>query len=157
MFTQTTIATFIAAQTLFLLFFLTPVTTQAQTSTAARSSFHVNRGQARYASGKWEQAIADFDTALIIDPRNAAIFNARGLVWLALKDYGLAIRDFNQAIKLAPDFATAYANRGLARLQQGRESKASEDFARSFELDESSRAYVVDLKGNNAQQVSAHR
>ena len=157
MFTKTTIATFIATQTLFLLFSLTPVTAQAQTSTAAQASFYANRGQARYASGKWEQAIADFDTALIIDPRNAAIFNARGLTWLAMKDYGLAIRDFNQAIKLAPEFATAYANRGLTRLQQGREAKASEDFARCVVLDERLRASVEELRGNSARQLTARR
>jgi tetratricopeptide (TPR) repeat protein len=74
-----------------------------------------------------------------------------------MNNYGLAVRDFNQAIKLAPDFVAAYANRGLARLRQGREAKASQDFARCFELDESLRAYVKELKGNNSRQVVARR
>lgn len=156
MFTKTIFATFIAAQTLFALLILTTATARAQTSTAA-ARFYAQRGNARYASEKWEQAIADYDTALSIDPRNAAGFNARGLTWLALKDYGLAIRDFNQAIKLAPDFAAAYANRGLARLRQGREAKASQDFARCFELDESLRAYVEELRSNGARQLTARR
>lgn len=156
MFTKTTIATFITAQALFALLILATATAQAQTTTAA-ARFYAQRGNERYAQDKLEQAIADYDTALAIDPRNAAVFNARGLTWLALKDYGLAIRDLNQAIKLAPDFAAAYANRGLARLRQGREAKASQDFAACFELDESLRTYVEELRSNGERLLTARR
>ncbi len=157
MFTKTIFATFIAAQVLFALLILTTATAQAQTSTTAGARFYAHRGNARHAGEKWEKAIADYDRALAIEPRNAAVFNARGLTWLALKDYGLAIRDFNQAIRLAPDFAAAYANRGLARLRQGRETKASQDFARCFELDERWRAYVEELRNNGEQRLTARR
>jgi len=149
MFTKTIFATFIATQILFALTILATSTAQAQTFTGAR--FYLNRGNDRYAQGKWKQAIADYDTAITFEPRNAAIFNARGLAWLEMKDYGLAIRDFNRAIKLAPDLAAAYANRGLARLRQGQEAKASQDFIKCLKLDESLRAYVAELKSKNAQ------
>ncbi len=155
MFTKTIFATFIAAQVLFALLILTAAAARAQTSTAAR--FHEHRGQARYASEKWEQAIADYDRALAIEPRNAAVFNARGLAWLAMNNYGLAIRDFNQAIKLAPDFAAAYANRGLARMKQKQNAKAARDFAKCIELDERLRAHVEDLKRGADREVAIHR
>jgi len=156
MFTQTTLVTFTAIQTLFVLFFLIPAPVQAQTATPASASFYANRGQERYASGKLEKAISDFDRVLVLEPRNSAILNARGLTWLALKDYGMAIRDFNQAIKLSPKLATAYAHRGLARLRQGHEAKASGDFAQCIELDESLRAYVEELKSNGAPRLTVH-
>ena len=155
MCTQTTLAMSIAVQTLFLLFFLIPAPAQAQTNTAA--SFYANRGQERYAGGKLEKAISDFDRVLIMEPRNPSLLNARGLTWLGLKNYGMAIRDFNQAIKLTPELATVYAHRGLARLRQGREAKASADFAKCIELDESLRAYIEELKGNGAPRLAIHR
>ena len=148
MFTKTIFATFMAAPTLCALLTLTTVTAPAQPSTAA-ARFYAQRGQERHAQGKWKQAIADYDRVLAIEPRNAAVFNARGLTWLALEDYGLALRDFNQAIKLAPDFAAAYAHRGRARLQQKQEAKAARDFAKCVELDASLRAYVEELKSHN--------
>jgi tetratricopeptide (TPR) repeat protein len=149
MLTKTIFATFIATQILLAPTILASPTAQAQALKGA--SFYLNRGKDRYAQGKWKQAIADYDTALNFEPRNAAIFNARGLAWLEMKDYGLAIRDFNRAIKLAPDLAAAYANRGLARLRQGQESKASQDFNKCLELDESLKAYVEELRSKNAR------
>ena len=148
MFKKTFFAIFIATQILFALTILATSTAQAQTS--ARAPFYLNRGKDRYAQGKWKQAIADYDTALTFEPRNPAIFNARGMAWLEMKDYGLAIRDFNRAIKLAPNLATAYANRGLARLRQGQEAKASQDFNKCLELDGNLKDYVEELKSKNA-------
>lgn len=157
MSTENIFATVIAAPILCALLILTTATALAQTATTAGARFYAQRGHERHAQGKWHQAIADFDRALIIEPRNAALFNARGLTWLALEDYGLAVRDFNQALKLAPDWALAYAHRGLARLRQGREAKATEDFARCFELDESWRAYVAEISSNGQQRLTMRR
>lgn len=157
MFTKTTLATSIAVQTLILLFFLAPAPASAQTAAPAPSNFYANRGQQRYASGKLEKAISDLDRVLIMEPRNSAILNARGLAWLAMKDYGMAVRDFNQAIKQTPELATAYAHRGLARLRQGHEAKASADFAKCIELDGSLRTYVEELKSNGAPRLAIHR
>jgi tetratricopeptide (TPR) repeat protein len=157
MVTKNIFATLIAAPILCALLLLTTATALAQTPTTAGVRFYTQRGHERHAQGKWQQAIADFDRALAIEPRNAALFNARGLTWLALKDYGLAVRDFNQALKLAPDCAMAYAHRGLARLRQGREAKAAADFARGFALDESLRAYVAEMSSNGQQRLTMRR
>ncbi|HMV48714.1 MAG TPA: tetratricopeptide repeat protein [Blastocatellia bacterium] len=160
MFPKTTVATFTAA---LLLFVLPAGPAQAQALKAKDSGkeagidFYVNRGQARYADGKLRLAIADFDRALVSDPRNVAVLNSRGLAWLALKDYGMAIRDFNQAIKLSPELASAYANRGLARSRQGHNTKAAQDFTKSIELDKSMKAYVEEMKNKGAIPVPSHR
>lgn len=156
MFTKTLLATLITVQTLFFLSLPASAAAQSQATPADSASFYINRGLARYDGGKWKKAIADFDTVLIRDPHNSAIFNARGLSRLALKDYGMAIRDFNQAIKLDSEFAKAYANRGLARLRQGQEAKASQDFAQCAELDGRLRPYVEDLKSNRTSRSTAH-
>lgn len=152
MFTKITLATLISVQTFF--FLSLPISTfaQSQAKSDDSASFYINRGLARYESGKWKKAIADFDTVLIRDPHNSTIFNARGLAWLALKEYGMATRDFNQAIKLDPGFAKAYANRGLAQLRQKHEAKASQDFAKCLELDGTLKSYVEELKGNGSQK-----
>ena len=157
MVTKNIFATVIAAQVLCALLILTTATALAQTATTAEARFYAQRGHERHAQGRLMQAIADYDRALISEPRNAALFHARGLTWLALKDYGLAVRDFNQAIKLAPDLAAAYAHRGLTRLWQGHEAKATDDFARCFELDRSLRAYVEEMRSNGQQRLTARR
>ena len=152
MFTKTIFATLMAVQTLF--FLSLPISTfaQSQAKSDDSASFYINRGLARYDSGKWKKAIADFDTVLIRDPHNSVIFNARGLAWLQLNEYGMATRDFNQAIKLNQGFAKAYAHRGLAQLRQKHEAKASQDFAKCLELDGSLKSYVEELKNKGLQK-----
>ena len=59
-----------------------------------------NRGLARYESGDYEGAIADFNKAIELNPEFALTYNKRGIVKCELEDYEGAISDFNQAIEL---------------------------------------------------------
>jgi tetratricopeptide (TPR) repeat protein len=57
-----------------------------------------------------DRAIADYDTALRLDPTLADIFNARGELWRRKGDRPRALRDFGAAINLNPDHPTARGN-----------------------------------------------
>jgi tetratricopeptide (TPR) repeat protein len=57
-----------------------------------------------------DRAIADYDTALRLDPTLADIFNARGELWRRKGVRPRALADFAAAIKLNPDQAAARAN-----------------------------------------------
>jgi tetratricopeptide (TPR) repeat protein len=62
--------------------------------------------------GKYKEALADLDKAIILDPESARAYNSRGI----LKDEKLddapgAQADLDQAIKLAPKYAEAYNSR----------------------------------------------
>ncbi|MBR0933247.1 tetratricopeptide repeat protein [Bradyrhizobium jicamae] len=57
-----------------------------------------------------DRAIADYDTALRLDPTLADAHNARGELWRRKGDRPKAIADFGAALKLNPDHAAARAN-----------------------------------------------
>ncbi len=59
-------------------------------------------------------AIADYNEAIRLAPKDAAAFLNRGFVYAAKQDYDRAIADYSEAIRLAPKDAAAFFNRGLA-------------------------------------------
>ena len=62
----------------------------------------------------YDKAIADYDEAIELDPKDAVAYNNRGVAWYAKNEYDKAIADFNEAIRLDPEDAVAYINRGNA-------------------------------------------
>lgn len=63
-----------------------------------------------------DAAIADYDSALWLDPTLPDIFNARGELWRRKGERPRAVADFGAALKLNPDHPAARANhRSLAQ------------------------------------------
>ena len=60
----------------------------------------------------YEQAIADFNHALILDPNNGKIYSERGRVYSEWRDFDKAFEDHNKAINLNPNDASSYTMRG---------------------------------------------
>ena len=81
---------------------------------------YYNRGNAYLDLEKFKEALADYEKALKLDPKNPGIIHNRGLAHLGLGQADLALEDFNQALVLAPKFALAQYNRGRALEQLGR-------------------------------------
>jgi tetratricopeptide (TPR) repeat protein len=80
---------------------------------------YLNRGLAEKSKGKLNEAIADFDKATQLNPKDPTIYLNRGVA-RQLRDYeprgdARAVADFDQAIKLKPDYAEAYSKRADAR------------------------------------------
>ncbi|MDA9968356.1 tetratricopeptide repeat protein [Salibacteraceae bacterium] len=69
--------------------------------------------------GEYKSAIADFTTAIRLDPDDASAYYNRGLAYDDLGEYKSAIADYTTAIRLDPDFASAYYNRGIAKENAG--------------------------------------
>jgi tetratricopeptide (TPR) repeat protein len=61
---------------------------------------------------EYEQAIADFDRAIVLDPDYAKPYNNQGVAYRNLGDYERALTDYDRAIALDPDYGSAYRNRG---------------------------------------------
>ena len=59
---------------------------------------------------QYDRAIADYDTALQLDPAQADAFNRRGEVWHKKGDRPHALADFGAAIRLDPEHSSARAN-----------------------------------------------
>jgi eukaryotic-like serine/threonine-protein kinase len=72
------------------------------------------RGLAYYSEQNYDQAISDFDQAIVLDPQYAFAFNNRGRAHYAKKDYDHAISNYDEAIRLDPKYSFAFTNRGRA-------------------------------------------
>ena len=84
--------------------------------------------------GDYKGAIADFDTAIRLNPDDATAYNTRGVAKGKLGQHFDAIADFDNAIRLNPDDATAYNNRGLAKARLNRISEAKQDVRTALRL-----------------------
>ncbi len=87
-----------------------------------------------HVDGAVAEAVALYSSVLAVRP-TYAVYNHRGLAYIALSDYDKAAADFTAALELAPDQARAYTNRGIARRMAGRLDEAMGDLDRSLELD----------------------
>ncbi len=74
--------------------------------------------------GNYEQAIADYDSCLAIQPDDAGALHARGLAFEQMGQPDRALRDYQQATSTNPQLADTYINRGveLGRAGQFRQS-----------------------------------
>lgn len=99
-----------------------------------------NRGYYFLSEGKNEEAIADFNRAIDLDPANAHAYNLRGMANMHLSRNQEALRDFNKSIELKPDNAVAIVNRGWVLMNTSGGEEAFADFNRAIELDP---AYAV--------------
>ena len=94
-----------------------------------------SRGMAQERLENFEQAKADYNKAIEINPEYANAYNNRGNMKTEQADYEGAIEDYNKAIELNSQFVEAYCNRGIAKENLGNHHEALEDFDRAIELD----------------------
>ncbi len=66
---------------------------------------------------------------------SARIRTELGAVYYGLKQYGLALDELKLALNMDSSYAPAYGVRGLVNMALGRDTKATEDFERSLDLD----------------------
>lgn len=99
------------------------------------SAAYRNRGAAWRAKGEFDLAIANYDQAIRLDPKNGNGYGQRGLAWYDKKDYDRAIADYDLAIQINPKDSSAYNNRGNAWSEKGDHDRAISDYDRSIRLD----------------------
>ena len=83
---------------------------------------------------EWKLVLADIESAVKLEPENAAIYYNRGCVNFEMKEYGKAIEDFTKAIALDSHMAEAYYNRALVYLSMEQKEKALPDLSKAGEL-----------------------
>lgn len=88
-----------------------------------------------YFSEDINKAVADYNLAIMLDPKFALAYNSRGMVYREQKDDTKAISDFNKAIMLDPESAFAYNNRGRLHYDLHENNKAMTDYNKAIELD----------------------
>lgn len=101
---------------------------------------YTTRGQAFAKAGKTEEALAEFDRALALDPYNVPALYGRGLVYQGEKQHEQAIADFTAANGLTPQKAEPLLARATSYLAMDKTREAA------FDLDE-----AVQADSNNGQ------
>ena len=87
------------------------------------------------ATEDYNEAIADFDRAIALDPEHFDAHYRRGLGYSNIGNYDKAIADFDKDIDLNPDYAGAYYERGFAYLNKDDYGAAIVDLDKAIELD----------------------
>jgi tetratricopeptide (TPR) repeat protein len=96
---------------------------------------HTTRGQALARSGKTDEALAEFDKALDLDPNNAQALYGRGLLHQGEKQHQLAIDDFTAANGLTPQQAEPLLGRAISYLALDKAKEAAADLDEAVQAD----------------------
>jgi tetratricopeptide (TPR) repeat protein len=88
-----------------------------ETEKDERSKALLARAAAHARIGQVDRAIADYDDALRVEPKQPDALNARGELWRGKGDNRKALADFAAALKLKPDHAAARANHKALALE----------------------------------------
>jgi tetratricopeptide (TPR) repeat protein len=93
----------------------TSIARTVQSSTLAADDYFVSAYQ-KNEQGNYQEALADYDRAIALNPNYANAYYNRGLLKvLKLNDPQGALADFDQVITLNPNLAEAYVNRGFLK------------------------------------------
>jgi tetratricopeptide (TPR) repeat protein len=118
--------------------------------------FFVSQGADHHARGEIDRAIADYDKAIRLDPKNVAAYSGRGGAYYDKKEYDHAIADYDRAIMLG---AGAYIYRGYAYSAKGDFDHAIADSGQAIMLDPKSagaynnRCWARMIVGQQLQQA----
>jgi tetratricopeptide (TPR) repeat protein len=74
---------------------------------------HHEQGKAAFERQDYDQALAEFNEALRLDPNNGEVYIERGDVHIFRHEFDPAIADYGEAIRLDPNNKKAYRNRGF--------------------------------------------
>jgi|GEM_PF-692060 len=107
---------------------------------------YYNSGFIKLNQGDYEEAVADFDLVISIQPSDKAYFY-KGRAMLGLNKQEEALEQFTLAISLNNQFFYAYNNRGNVRFQLGDYQGAIEDFSETIRIN-SDYVFAYNNRGN---------
>ncbi|MBR7838940.1 tetratricopeptide repeat protein [Actinospica durhamensis] len=105
-----------------------------------RSVLHHNRAQLLASLGRLDEAMAEFDFVIGVDPYYPEYRFDRGNLHLRLGELEAALADYNHATRLGPPFPELFYNRGEARIALGDVAAAVTEFS-----------YVLDLEPDHLE------
>ena len=81
-----------------------------------------------------QEAMAEYDEAIRLNPMNRLAYYHRGTAYLDLGQYQPALHDYSEAIQFSPGDAEVYAARAFCYALLGRNGEAQQDVERAAEL-----------------------
>jgi tetratricopeptide (TPR) repeat protein len=128
-----------------------------------RAEALLNRGLAYSSRNEDGKAIADYSSAIKLNPQYAALYQSRGEAHFKSGDAKAAITDFDAVLKIDDQNALALHSRAAVHVHAGDNDAALADFARLLALDGADadafagRGLVFERKGNRAQAEADYR
>lgn len=83
-----------------------------------------SKGDGLYYQGKYEEAIASYNKAIVVDSQYAAAWNNKGVVLNEMGRYEEALQAYDKAIEANPKFVKAWNNKGVVLEKLGRNAEA---------------------------------
>ncbi len=83
---------------------------------------------------KFEQAMAELDEVIRLNPKDADAYERRGDFFSTFKEYKSAIRDYDVAIAINPKEELYWVSRGLAHCKLGNNDAGIDDFNKAVTL-----------------------
>ncbi|MCL6451519.1 MAG: tetratricopeptide repeat protein [Acetobacteraceae bacterium] len=96
---------------------------------------HWERGNTLLHEGKLDQALAEFERVLALDPRHAPAHNRVGVVHAQRGDLAQARAWFEKALDIDPRYAPAHSNLGNVLYTEGRLEEAIQSYRRAIAID----------------------
>jgi len=104
-------------------------------SARARAGTFINRAVMKVALGQIDDAMADYNSGLSLDPGLGDGYVDRGAALITLKRYNEAIADIDKGIGLGQTYEhVGYYNRGVAEFFLGRITQSYYDFKKASEI-----------------------
>ncbi|MFC9324900.1 tetratricopeptide repeat protein [Kitasatospora sp. NPDC057015] len=100
-----------------------------------RSQLLYNRARLLTATGRLDEAFADYSTLVELDPYYTDYLSERARIHRSRGDFEATLADYDHAVRLAPPFPELYYNRGTARVEVGDTAGALADFGYVLEME----------------------
>ncbi len=119
------------------------------------------RGSSHLTLEHYEEALADLDRAIEMNPSHSLSYYARGYAHIGFGEYALAVQDFSAAIERDPSQPMFYLDRGWSYSQMGENRAALDDWNKALELDPNyalaynNRAYITAQMNGDLVQALA--
>jgi Tfp pilus assembly protein PilF len=107
----------------------------AEPTVAGDAHGHATRAQALAKAGKTDEALAEFDKAIAIDPHHAEALYNRGLLYQRERQHQLAVDDFTSANGLTPQRAEPLLGRAISYLAMDKFKEAAADLDEAVQAD----------------------
>ena len=115
----------------------------------------LSRGYAYDGRGDYDRAIADYNEAIRLDPKEAVPYRARAMAFKGKGDLDHAIADYSEAIRLDPEDASNYSSRAEAYLKKGDYDRAIADYSEVIRLPYDRQSYSSH-SGNYSRRADAY-
>ena len=97
-------------------------------------ALYLARGELWARAGDFDQAIADFDEAIRLEPGRALAYSHRGNAWSRKGDKDRALADYEAAIRIDPNSPAVFRDRGILWRRYGDLDRALVDFDHAIRM-----------------------